>query len=86
MEKIQTDAEGAARLPQLRPDRWTAHDPRKCGADELPEGAPCRCGPFWPRPAAWWNGEMAIGRKQVETLIRKWRDSSAPVPSQETRA
>lgn len=56
-----------------RPDRWTAHHPRKCGADEMPEGYPCNCHPGWPRKAAYWRGETAIGRKQVEALILKWR-------------
>jgi hypothetical protein len=56
-----------------RPDRWTMHDTKRCGADELPEGAPCSCGPFWPRPAAYWRGETAIGPKQVDALMKKYR-------------
>jgi hypothetical protein len=57
----------------IRPDRWTAHHPRKCGADEMPEGYPCRCPPCWPRSAAYWNGETAVGRKAVNALLAKYR-------------
>lgn len=59
-------------MSTLRPDRWTAHHPTKCGADEMPEGYPCRCPRFWPRRAAWWNGTLAIGQKAVDDLMNEW--------------
>ena len=61
----------------MRPDRWTAHHPVKCGADEMPEGYPCSCPPFWPRSAVYWDGEIAIGSKAVEKLIAKWKERDA---------
>lgn len=60
-----------------RADYWTAHDPKRCGADELPEGYPCRCGLGWPRRAMWWQGECAIGRANVERLTHKMVNSDA---------
>jgi len=60
----------------MKPDRWTMHHPRKCGLDELPGGR-CSCPPGWPRRAAWWRGEMAIGAKNVEALLTRWRESQA---------
>lgn len=56
-----------------RPDRWIAHHPTKCGADEMPEGYPCSCPPFWPRSAAYWRGETATGKRAVAALISKWK-------------
>ena len=61
-------------MKALRPDRWTAHHPTKCGLDELPEGySYCRCPEFWPRPAAYWQGETAIGCAAVGRLLAKYR-------------
>lgn len=60
----------------MRPDRWTQHAPR-CGANELPEGAPCRCPAGWPRTAAYWQGITAIGRKHVEALIKRWKQGES---------
>jgi hypothetical protein len=62
-----------AMLP--KPVRWTAHDPVRCQADELPEGAPCRCPAFWPRPAAYWRGVTAVGAKQVDALLTQFREA-----------
>lgn len=63
----------------MRPDRWTMHHPRKCAQDEMPEGyMDCNCPPGWPRRAAYWQGETAIGKRNVEALIRKWKAAEPP--------
>jgi hypothetical protein len=58
----------------MRPDRWTQHCPSRCGATDMPEGYTfCECPPGWPRRAAYWKGETAIGARKVEQLLAKWR-------------
>ena len=54
-----------------KPERWTEHHP-SCPASndcEGPWSVGCLCPPFWPRPAAYWRGQMALGAKEVSALM-----------------
>jgi hypothetical protein len=63
------------------PDRWIEHHGGKCGQNEGPEGyGYCTCPPGWPRRAAYWRGEAAVGAKRVEALIAKWKAAITTAP------
>ena len=60
-------------------ERWTEHHP-KCSKSiqcDGPWNTYCNCPPFWPRPAAYHNGEMALGKKEVAALVAKSRDRTS---------